>query len=349
MRKFCFLFIFIICFSPIFSKEVTFNFNVPVGKIEYFKSGDMNTQGQEFYEGSVTLDLDKTDYYFLFTSNDYPYIQKVLNIKESNSPIDIVFDEKDFAVVKGSVKSKASKLGNVKVSFINAENHSYNFTTDMFGDYVAYIPPGNYKVTAERIGYSLNEDDGIIHEFNSKLTPYSFDLNLTELPSYIQGHVVDSEGQGIPFPLISIKNGSDIIRLKGDSMGLFEIPIKSGIATILCQKKGYIQNGTVRKIEKDSYVSNIEITLTRARYSITGTVFSDTKALSGLKLQLMTRDYNKIATTTSSENGFFEFYKIPGDRKVFIMISKDNKIIKRSELINLDKDIKNFNILLKSN
>jgi hypothetical protein len=346
MRKFYFLFIFISYFSLLFSKEVFFNFNVLNGEIEYFKAGDLNTQSQIFYEGTTSLNLENEEYYFLFTSEDSPNIQKVIDIKKVDSPIEIIFDKKDFATVKGRVRSQDSNLGNVKVSFINAENHGYNFITNIFGEYTAYLPPGNYKVTAEREGYTLKDYEGIIYDFSSKKITHSLDIELVELPSYIQGHVIDENGLAIPFPKVSIKNGSNITRITGDSSGTFKLPVDSGIVTILCQKKGYTQNGTTRKVDRDSIVTNIEVSLIKTRYSITGVVTDDTKALRDVKLQLMGEDYNKIATTTTTENGFFEFYKIPGDQKVFILISENNKIIKKSEIIDLNKDIKNFNILL---
>lgn len=346
MRKLYFLFIFILTTSLIFSKDILFNFNLPVGKIEYFKAGDLNTQAQNFYEGSITLDLDKEEYYFLFTSEGYPSIEKVIDIKNISSPVEINFSKEEFSKVKGRVKSHDSALGGVVLSFINAENHSYNFETNIYGEYVAYLPPGNYKVTAKREGYILEGQENIVYDFSNKNIPHSLDLSLLELPSYIQGHVVDENDTAIPFPNITIKNGEVITRVTGDELGIFKFPVKSGIVTILCQKKGFIQNGVVKKIEKNSFVSNIEVKLTRTRYSITGVVMDNTKALKDIKLQLMSEDYNKIATTTSSENGFFEFYKIPGDQKVFIVISENNKIIKKSENINLNQDIKNFNILL---
>jgi hypothetical protein len=65
-----------------------------------------------------------------------------------------------------------------------------------------------------------------------------------------------------------------------------------------------------------------------------------------MELQLVNEDNSKITTIFSDENGSFEFYKIPGNRKVFILVIKDGKILKKSELITLDNDIKNFNIIL---
>ncbi len=348
MKKIYLFFIFIICSSILFSKEIVFNFNLPVGKIEYFKVGDLNTQTQNFYDGKAILNLEKEEYYFLFIAEDYPLIQKVINVSDLSSPMNITFTKEGFSIVEGVVKNLNSTLGEVQVSFINAENHSYNFTTNIYGEYRAFLPPGNYKVSAKRAGYILKDHKGIIYDFSLKNIPYKLDLNLTELSSYVKGHVVDEEGFAIPYPKIFIKNGENIIETTGDELGKFQIPVNSGIATILCQKNGYVQNGVVRKVEKNSTINNIEVKLTRTRYSISGTVTDDIKALSGVKLQLVGEDFRKIATTTSSENGFFEFYKIPGNQKVFILISENNKIIKKSEAINLTQDIKNFNILIEN-
>lgn len=127
---------------------------------------------------------------------------------------------------------------------------------------------------------------------------------------------------------------------------MFKFPVNSGIITILAQKNSFFQNGVVRKIEKNSSITNIEIPLSKIRYSITGIVTNGIKALDKIELQLVNEDNSKITTTYSDENGYFEFYKIPSNRKVFILVLKDNKILKKTELIDLNKDIKDFNIIL---
>lgn len=346
MRKFCFLFIFISIFNLIFSKNIIFNFNVPKGKIEYFKAGDIYTQTQEFYEGNIELELEEEEYYFLFTSKDYSSIQKIINFKEENGPIQMEFKKNEAAIIKGKVKCNDTLLGDVTISFIDAKNHSFNFSSDLFGNFTAQIPPGNYKVNAVKNGFILKESENIIYDFTSKNNNYNIELTLEELPSFIRGQVIDEKGLAISNPQLSIKNGSNITRITGDNSGFFSLPVESGIVTILAEKDGYLQNGVVRKIERNSSIINIEIPLTQNRFSITGTVIDDVKALLGVQLQLMTEDYDKITTTTTNENGFFEFYKIPGNQKVFILISEKNKPIKKSNLIDLNKDIRNFNILL---
>lgn len=347
MRNLWFLFIFILYSIFSFSKDISFKFNVPVGKIEYFKMNDLNTQSQDFYDSTVTLKLDKTEYYFLFTSENYSSIQKVIDVDKVTQPLEINFYKNETSIVKGKVKSDDSVLGDVQLYFTDAKNHTFNFSTNIYGEYVAYLPPGNYKVSIRKSGYISKDNEEIIYDFSYKAIPYVLNFSLEELPSFIQGHIIDENGLAIPFPEVSIKSGNNITKVIGDNEGIFKLPVKSGIISILGQKKGFLQNGVVKKIDRNVFINNIEIQLTRARYSITGTVLNDTQALKNIKLELVGEDFNKIASTVSSENGFFEFYKISGEQKVFILVFKDNKIIKKSELINLNQDINNFNILIK--
>lgn len=346
MRKSFFLFIFIVLNVLSFSKEITFNFNRPTGKIEFFKAGDINTTSLSFYEGSATLDLDKKEYYFLFTSEEFPAIEKVIDIKNTSAPIEINFSKENHVVVKGSIKSGEANIGDVKISFINSENLSYNFTSDIFGNFTAIIPPGKYSIKVERFGYSLADKSSLIYDFSQRVKPYEVKLNLSELPSMIQGRVIDENGNSIPFTHLSVKNGANIFQTSSDDFGMFKFPVKSGIVTILAQKDGYTQNGVVRTIEKDSSITNIEIPLTREKYSISGVVTNGVKALPNVELQLMGEDLNKITSTRTDENGYFEFYKISGNIQVSIYLLENNKVIKKSDTIQLNKDFRNFNIIV---
>ena len=64
---------------------------------------------------------------------------------------------------------------------------------------------------------------------------------------------------------------------------MFKFPVNSGIITILAQKNSFFQNGVVRKIEKNSSITNIEIPLSKIRYSITGIVTNGIKALDKIR------------------------------------------------------------------
>lgn len=346
MRRAFFAFLFINLFFTTFSKSLVFNFNTPTGKVEYFKAGDINTESNYFYNGTLTLNLEEKEYYFLLTSENFPPIQKIIDIKTTNDPIQIFFSKDNYVCVTGTVTSDYLNIGNVTVSFINSENKSFNFITDIFGKFIAYIPVGSYSVEADRFGYTLNKKNKIIYNFTSTTKPYSLNLNLVELPCFIQGKVVDEDGHTIPYPKIFVKNGKNIIQGEGDEFGMFKFPVDSGIVTILAQKYSFLQNGVVRKVEKNSSITNIEISLSKIKYNISGTIVDGIKALPGMELQLVNEDNSKIATIYSDETGNFEFYKIPGNRKIFILVIKNGKILKRSPLITLDKNIKNFNIIL---
>lgn len=346
MRRAFFAFLFINLFFITFSKNITFDFNMPTGKVEYFKAGDINTQSNYFYDGTLTLDLEEKEYYFLLTSTDFPPIQKIIDVKTIKKPIQIFFNKDNYVRINGTVTSDYLNVGNVTVSFINSKNKSFNFTTDIFGKFTAFVPVGNYSVEADRFGYTLNKKNKIIYNFTSTTKPYSIELNLVELPCFIQGKVVDEEGHTIPYPKLFIKNGENIIQGEGDEFGMFKFPVDSGIVTILAQKYSFIQNGVVRKIDKNSSITNIEIALSKVKYNISGTIVNGIKALPGMELQLVNEDNSKITTVYSDETGNFEFYKIPGNRTVFILVLNKGKILKKTQLITLDKNIKDFNIIL---
>ena len=118
----------------------------------------------------------------------------------------------------------------------NSENKSFHFSTDIFGEFIAYLPPNNYSINAERFGYTLDKKNKIIYNFSSARKTYSLELNLIELPCFIQGKVIDENNHSIPYPKIFIKNGENIIQGEGDEFGMFKFPVNSGIITILAQK-----------------------------------------------------------------------------------------------------------------
>lgn len=81
MRRAFFVLLFINLFLITFSKNITFNFNTPTGQVEYFKAGDLHTESNYFYDGTLTLDLEEKEYYFLLSNEDFPPIQKVIDLK----------------------------------------------------------------------------------------------------------------------------------------------------------------------------------------------------------------------------------------------------------------------------
>lgn len=345
MKKIIFWLNLIIAIT-IFSKNIDINFNVPKGKVLFYKYGDENTQEALFYNGHISLNLDDKEYSFLFSTSGYPIIEKNINIKEVTSPININFKRSDTVTVKGNIKNGELNIGGAQITFMDSENHGYNFSTDLFGNFTAYIPKGNYRVYVDKTGYSLNKKNAIVYQFLNPARSYNLDLNLKELPSFVKGQAIDENGNSIPYPEVSFKIGTDIVKITGDEFGMFKLNVNPGIITILCEKEGYTQNGTVRNIEKDSSITNIEIPLTRVRATISGIVTDGVRPIRGARVILRDNDFNKISSVKTDENGFYEFYKIPSRKDVFITVMDNNKVLKRSENFNLENDIKNFNLIL---
>ena len=345
MKKLIFLLHLILAIT-VFPKNVDINFNIPKGKVLFYKYGAENTQEALFYDGHLSLKLEDKPYSFVFSTPGYPIIEKNLNVKELKSPITINFKRSDTVVVKGNIRNGELNVGAAKVTFMDSQNIGYNFVSDIFGNFTAYIPKGNYRVYVDKTGYSLNKRNAIVYQFLNPALDYKLNLNLKELPSFIKGQAVDENGNSIPYPEVSLKIGTEIVKIKGDEFGMFKMDIDPGIITILCEKEGYTQNGTVRNVEKDSSITNIEIPLTRIRASISGIVTDGIKPIRGAKVVLRDSDFNKISSVKTDENGFYEFYKIPSRKDVFVTVMDNNKVLKRSENFDLEHDIKNFNLIL---
>lgn len=331
----------------IFGKDVEINFNIPVGKAIFSVEGDTATQEAAFYNGTLKLNLENKVYSFIFSAPDYPLIQKKIDVKSLSSPIPIYFSKQNSVTIKGSVKSGNSNIGAAKVIFTNSQNLSYNATTDIYGNFIAHIPKGNYKISIDRKDFKIDKKNSIIYEFLNPNIPYYVNIDLNKIPSFIRGQAVDENGDSIPYPEFSIKTESDTLKIKGDEFGIFELKLKPGIITILGQKDGYIENGLVRNVEKNSSITNIEIQLTRIKSTISGIVTNGVKPLRNTTVVLRDKDFNKIASTKTNNDGFYEFYKIPSRKKVFITVMENNKVLLKSDTFDLDKDIKDYNLILE--
>lgn len=346
MKKLYIFFILFLLTTASFAEYLNITFNVPKGKILFNNIEKKDILSASFFDGELQLELERGEYSFIFTAEGYPLVRKNIKIEDSQQDLNIIFTRENSSIVKGKVTSNGLNLGSTHVSFTNSENISYNFISNILGEFTAYLPKGKYKITAERIGYSLNKKNSIIYDFTNTTLPYNIKLELDELPSSISGRAVDELGNSIPYPKFTFKNGNNFFSITGDEFGMFRTPVSSGIVTVIAQKPGYLQNGIVRKIENNSSITNIEIPLTREKYSISGIVTDGIKALKNVEVELRGEDLEKIASTTTDENGFYEFYKFPSNLKVFVGVSENKKLIKRSEVIDLNKNFTNFNLIL---
>lgn len=330
-----------------FSREVNLNFNVENGEIYFFNEKDLKVQNASFYNGGIKLNLKDEVYNFTFMSPSYPRINKRINIAGLKGNLNIEFSHKNSVMIQGNIHSGDLNIGKAKVTFTDSKNVGYDFETDIFGNFTAYLEKGKYRISTDRIDYKLAPKNQIIYNFTNSKVPYKVSIDLTPIPSFIKGRATDENGNTIKFPTFFIKLENKILQKTGDEFGMFDLELPAGMVTIMAKKDGYYENGTVLNMDKNSSVTNIEIPLTRIRASISGIITNGVRPLRNIKIILHDDDFNKIETVRSDINGFYEFYKIPSKKNVFITAIKGNKILTKSKNFDLVKDIKNFNLIIQ--
>lgn len=341
MKKITFLFFFII-YTLSYTKNISFNFNVPTGKVYYQNIQNGENGSIDFFGASTTISLKNGEYKFLFISSNNLPVEKTFSTEDISSNIDIVFSNDNSVFVNGTLTSKDRNIGYQEIEFINSNNQHFILTSDILGKFSGYLPKGKYKIKVDKNGYKNNSE---FHNLNTD--SYTLQIELEEIDSFIRGIVVDNTGNNIPYPNITIRNNGEIFNITGDEFGIFTQNVKAGILSILVDKDGYNQNGVVRAIDKNSSITNITIPLIKNRFTLSGTLTNSISPLKNIRIDLRDEDYKKIATTITNENGFFEFYKLDSYKNVFITISKGKKLLYASPIINLEENIKNFNIFLE--
>lgn len=341
MKKIVFLF-FLISFTFTYAKNINIIFNVPTGKIYYQNIESTDNGSIDFYEKNTTIPLKDGKYRISFTTKNYSPIEMEIDTASITAPININFSNNDSVYIRGKLTSKGKNIGHQEIEFVNASNQHFILTSDILGDFSGYLPKGKYKIKVEKNGYKSNLD---FHNLNTNI--YTLKIELEETESFIRGIVVDNNGNNLPYPNVTIRNNGKIYNITGDKFGIFTQNVDAGILSILVDKDGYERNGIVRAIDRNSSITNIEIPLTKNKFTLSGTLTNSIAPLKNIRIDLRDEDYKKIATTTTSENGFFEFYKLNSYKNVFITISKGKKLLYASPLINLEENIRNFNIFLE--
>lgn len=331
-----------------FSRDIFIKFNTLKGNVKYYKPNDKEIRCIDFFNGEVKFSLKDGEYIFLFTSPEYAPIEKSIDTKKENNFF-IEFTKSNTVIVNGTVQADNMNIGGTEISFINSINKSYTVTTDFLGKFTAYIPKGNYRIKTNRFGYSLDKKNALVYEFHSTGKPYNITINLHEIASFIEGRVIDEKGDPIANAGIIVKNGTETSKIETDEFGKFRKKVEAGIVTLICKKDGYLQNGLIRKIDKQSSITNLEIILNKSKFNIQGIVTDGIKALVNIPVTIHDEDINKISTVLSNENGYYEFNGIEGDKDVFISVSDPNYKRFKTPLFRLDKNINDKNLILEKN
>ncbi len=281
------------------------------------------------YEGSTIFKTEK----FLINESDGRFINFLVSPRQVK--------------VTGNLRIENMYLGGAKINFVDNKNNIYSLTTDFSGRFEGFIPARKYKVHVDTFGYKLNKNQDLLYDFDSGLSSYNLDLNLKELPSRISGRVVDSSNIPVTNAKVKLRLGKEHYETTTDNYGRFSKEVQSGIIFIKVSKKGYYHNGIVQKVDKYSSISNLEVILAQKVYSIDGVLTNGIQPLPNQRLDLYNKNGKKILSTLSGKNGYYEFLDVPATDKYYIRLASKEYDLFTSETIQLNKNLKNYNISLK--
>lgn len=226
-----------------------------------------------------------------------------------------------FIKVNGIVKNMEYSLGNATVTFINSENKVYNTKSDFAGNFTIFLPKTRYKVLGEKPGYTMEKFNQMFYDFSKFKESTNIVINLAQIPSLIQGRVIDENGNPIKKAKVMIKFKDSIKTIETDHFGMFSSDAPSGLISIFVEKDGYFGNGTAIFLENETLRNNISIKLQRKFYSISGVLTDGIEPLSNETIYLLDGKSKKILEKTqSSINGYYEFLNIPGASTVNILV-----------------------------
>lgn len=248
--------------------------------------------------------------------------------------------------VDGVLKIEDMYLGGADIIFTDVENNSYTLTSDFSGKFSGNIPPKKYKLSIKKFGYFLREDNQLIYNFTDENKKFTLNLELEESPSFIEGRIIDDQNSPVPNAEIVIKDGDIEKKSFADSFGRFRGTAKPGLVLIKVDKEGFFSHGLVRRVEKFSTISNLEIKLERKLYKISGVLSDGVKPIKSEKIDLINSRGKRIASTLSGENGYFEFLDISATDTFKISIKIQNFKTYNSPEMTLKEDLKNFNIIM---
>lgn len=296
----------------------------------------------------INLDIGEYSLKFL-REKELIYTLNSFVVEEDLEPFLNFFLNFSSIEIRGHVFREKLSLGGVDVVFTDVDNNSYTFKTDFSGRFLGYLPSRKYKVSIDRYGYKLKADQDLIYNFIDNNSFEYLDLEVVEVKSLIKGSVVDDLGETIKDASVDIKVDDKVFNLTSDSYGRFQWEVDPGIVFIKAKKDGYSHRGIVERVEKASTLSNLQITMRRNLFYIKGIITTGVIPIKKERIDIITSEGERIASTLSGNNGYFEFFDIPASEGIFIKSAIEGYQPFSSDEMSLDKNIENFTIILNNN
>ena len=298
-------------------------------------------------DGSYSLDLLPGRYYlstfkpgFISESEN---INLQLNSGESRGDIDLILS-RNFALVTGMISDSssgqaiagariilvASAQGNGGASMTD-ENGSFAIT-DGNGD--AFLVPGKYSITAEKLGYKIGKTDNleIVGQKETRV-----DLKLSKTMGEISG-VVLADGNAVHEATITAihkTSGQRHYRVSGYDGEFDFVGIPAGEYKIAASKSGYTSDVEITAVANGSVLT---LNLHHNQGKIFGIVVdAETNLPVFDAVVAISDDHGQGATTSTNDSGSFEFDRLVTDYPYRLWITKPGYSDFHNENILADK------------
>lgn len=161
--------------------------------------------------------------------------------------------------------------------------------------------------------------------------------------SILIGKITDKKGIPISNVDIKAKNGLNFFEVKTDKKGVFSLNCNNGVISILAEKNGFYNKGATFFINKGIGKKNINMSLERKFFYVSGIVTDGKNYLKNRKVELYDSESKKlVASTFSDTDGIFDFIDVPFIEKAFFKVGNSN-----TNIFLLNKDFQNFNIFIE--
>lgn len=250
-----------------------------------------------------------------------------------------------FAIqITGKTMLDKVQIGQVKIDFIDAENHSYSTKSNFLGEYSLHLPEGYYRIYIENENYRLAESHNQVYSFSKDRT---LNLSLEKKKQQLEGMILDESGYGVADVPLEIKQNGKTYQLQSDKYGKFQFPIDCGLLSIFAQKEGFLEGGEVILVREKRPVKNLQIIL-KKRYSyILGIVTDGVKALPGVTVRLRNENLETIDQVFSDPLGYYQFRNIGNNQKVAVSVYEEGFQEYISDFFFVDKNYEKEHIILR--
>lgn len=248
--------------------------------------------------------------------------------------------------IKGVLKNKDMTMGGIKIKFIDNENKVTEAQTDIFGYFSLELEPKKYSIILNDHTLLLTENLNKIYDFKNEKKEVFLSLEAIFKNGFISGRTVDNFNNPIPFSKLRITSREFFKNIISDEFGYFSLEVPHGILRISSFSEGFLTKSIVKNLPPASAIPNISIIMNKIFHSLEGYVTDGVEPLENIEVKLFSEKGSLLKRVSTSETGKFFFSDIPSLEKIYIVIESQNYIIYNSELIKLEKNIKNFYIPL---